>query len=104
MVRVKTCSKCKQELTLDKFYKRSNGSADGRNGICKACTEDAWGRDTKEDGWLMTALGSTYACERCAFEATCKNNIWRKTFDPYCFVEGKYHSFYVAEYAREVAA
>ena len=85
----KTCSKCKQEKSLDCFKKGKE--------FCEPCRTER-----SEDNWLMITLGSTYACERCVFEPECKNNIQvgRRDWNPYCFVEAKYHSFYVAEYAR----
>jgi hypothetical protein len=40
-----------------------------------------------------------YGCYKCVFRAECKHNIWKASFDPYCFVDAKYHGLYVAEYA-----
>ncbi len=94
MAQVKRCSKCQRELSSDDFYNRQNGAADGKQGICKTCWEDAWGSET----WTMSVIPSTYGCPKCVFEPECKHNIWVKTFDPYCFVEGKYHDFYLKVY------
>ncbi len=100
MASPKRCSKCERELPLSEFYNRKT-CIDGKAGQCKACWEDAWGRE----GWQMSPISSVYGCEKCVFKPECKNNIWLESFDPYCFVEGKYYGLYVAEYARqEVAA
>jgi hypothetical protein len=47
----------------------------------------------------MSTIPTPYGCLNCVFLAECRDNIWRKTFDPYCFVDAKYHGLYVAEYS-----
>jgi hypothetical protein len=69
---------------------------DGKAGQCKGCWEDAWGRE----GWEMSTVPHHASCYNCPFLAECRDNIWHETFDPYCFVGGKYHGLYVAEYQR----
>jgi hypothetical protein len=94
MARVKRCSKCERELSESEFYNRK-ACTDGKAGQCKACWEDAWGRE----GWEMITVPTAVHCDYCPFEAECKHNIWKRSFDPYCFVEAKYHGLYVREYA-----
>jgi len=50
---MKICSKCKIEKTLDEFYKRKDGSLDGRMSSCKVCKNKStyqW-REKQEKGW-----------------------------------------------------
>jgi hypothetical protein len=93
MPRVKKCFRCKQELPINEFYKRKT-SRDGRNGICKICSEHAW------KGKPVNRFSEHLRCEdSCAFFRECKHSIWRKTFDPYCFIGSRYHDLYLKEYA-----
>ncbi len=80
----KTCTECGKTKLITQFYNNKNAK-DGRQSVCLMCRA----RTVKDP-----------RCERrcCVFYDTCKVNIKRMSFDPYCFVESKYHGLYQQEY------
>ena len=81
----KTCGVCGKTKLLTQFYNNRN-TKDGRQKICLVCRAHN--------------VKNPY-CEKqgCVFYATCKANIKRMKFDPYCFVTSRYHGLYEQEYA-----
>lgn len=79
-----------------------------RNGSCELCgapmykdtKKRKYCKDCREVAGLMTIINPREhdSCSGCAFLRECNDNIWRKSFTPYCFVTSKYHEFYVSEY------
>ncbi len=121
----KTCSMCKQILSLDKFYARKDGLY-GKHKTCKDCYKNyqrkkvrlmcelcgkSFNRvngyslcpDCRSLRYDATDVVVTH-CGRCVFERECKNNINFKDWQPYCHTTAKYHEFYVREYGHRSAA
>ena len=79
----KNCTKCGKRKPLSMFYRNGN-SADGRQSRCITCRVDNY--------------GTIPQCTNCAFSDTCNARKKDMDFDPYCFVESKYHDLYLQEY------
>ena len=82
----KVCTRCKKRKYITQFYKNANAQ-DGRQSTCATCRAS---KQKLKGPWCETGY--------CVFYATCRARIKDRTFDPYCFVEGKYHGLYVQEY------
>ena len=101
MPRVKVCSRCERSLPLEKFYNRNDGLYK-KHKTCIECFKNYYHGRGNGNGWKPKKISGDIIvkhCDRCAFEDTCRANIWRQQFEPYCFVTAKYHGLYVKEYA-----
>ena len=101
-VKTKACYLCGKDKPRSEYHV-SKSAKDGLQSKCKACTRVYWQNQyktrTRRDGDV------TYThCENCVFLRECQHNIWRRTFDPYCFVSSKYNGLYQQEYRKEVTA
>ena len=115
----KLCKLCGKRLDLSQFH-LNKMYKDGVDNRCKSCyseyiREKRWGKCSKcgddyykGNGHALckscrkpvakkVQLSPLPRCDRCAFERECKDNIWRETFTPYCFVTAKYHGLYERE-------
>ena len=99
---MKRCRMCGTNKPLKDYYIRPVAK-DGRYATCKTCKLE---RDRKRYfGTKGTRDGGVTQvhCENCAFLRECKDQVWLKTFTPYCFPSAKYHGLYQDEY-RNVCA
>ena len=100
---LKVCRKCRVTKPLDEFHIRPSAK-DGRYMTCKECRSKmerkryAKNKGSRDGEWRVVQ------CENCAFIRECKDQMWVRSFTPYCFVSSKYHEFYQKEYKREVTA
>ena len=104
----KVCGLCGRRLDISQFLTDRNR--------CKSChaeivRERRWGKCPRCGGEFYKGNGyklckncrgkkeimSLIPCYKCPFERECKDNIWRETFTPYCFVTAKYHGLYESE-------
>ena len=98
---MKRCKKCRVTKPLTEFYIRP-ASPDGRYATCSECKRKYNRKNYKSTHGLRDGYTSQ-GCDNCAFLRECKDNIWKRTFTPYCWVSAKYHGLYQSEYRKQDA-
>jgi len=109
------CRKCGETKPITEYHKQGR-LARGQQAyvwMCKECVnarsrERYWDRKDNDEAPVeepkppkQNTVSKWARCEPegCVFFDTCRAQIRMATFDPYCFVESRYHGLFVAEYS-----
>ena len=97
---MKRCNSCHKMKPLTEFYIRP-AAKDRRYATCKLCKGKRDRKRYNETKGTRDGGVTQVHCENCAFLRECKDQVWQRSFDPYCFVTARYHGLYQAEYRQE---
>ena len=96
-VKTKACRVCKKNKPLKDYYIRTT-APDGRYTTCIQCQRKRDRKNYLKNRVKRDADIKMVSCDICVFLRECKDQIHRRDFEPYCFIDAKYHDLYCQEY------